>query len=42
VLSLSSFLVEPVCYRPCVSRDSVILRFGNFVGDDPVTRWRLL
>lgn len=23
------------------SRDSVILRFGNFVGDDPVTRWRL-
>jgi nucleoside-diphosphate-sugar epimerase len=23
------------------SRESVILRFGNFVGDDPFTRWRL-
>jgi nucleoside-diphosphate-sugar epimerase len=23
------------------SRDAVILRFGNFVGDDPFTRWRL-
>lgn len=22
-------------------RESVILRFGNFVGDDPVTRWRV-
>lgn len=25
----------------CRSRDAVVLRFGNFVGDDPVTRWRL-
>ncbi len=23
------------------SRQSVILRFGNFIGDDPTTRWRL-
>ena len=25
----------------CTSRQSVILRFGNFIGDDPMTRWRL-
>lgn len=25
----------------CRSRDAVVLRFGNFLGDDPVTRWRL-
>lgn len=25
----------------CCSRVSVVLRFGNIVGDDPMTRWRL-
>lgn len=25
----------------CKSRESVVLRFGNFVGDDAMTRWRL-
>jgi len=25
----------------CKSRESIVLRFGNFVGDDAMTRWRL-
>lgn len=24
----------------CASRDTVVLRFGNIMGDDPLTRWR--
>jgi nucleoside-diphosphate-sugar epimerase len=40
--------VEPAAVAETVAeaffgrpRESVILRFGNFVGDDPVTRWRI-
>jgi len=25
----------------CKSRESIVLRFGNFIGDDAMTRWRL-